>query len=211
MWASFDSFKIDIMDIAEKVLRFWFGDDDIVEATALGRFDLWFGKSPETDGVVKEKFLESVERAGRGEYDSWQMTSKGCLALIVLLDQFPRNIFRDTPRMFEYDEKVLASCLGGLQTGVDKDLNPFEKLFFYMPMEHSEKIECQELSLKYFEKLLDESPEDFKQTFKTVYDYAVRHHEIIRKFGRFPHRNKILGRESTDEEVEFLKEPGSSF
>jgi len=131
--------------------------------------------------------------------------------LILLTDQFPRNMYRDSPQAFAYDAKALAWCLEGLKQQFDRHLRPIERVFFYLPLEHAESLEHQERSVEKFRELLDEADERRKNVFAEYLDLAVRHRNIIARFGRFPHRNRILGRESTGEELAFLKEPGSSF
>jgi len=176
----------------EAVLNFWFSECDEKQ---------WFEKDDAFDQMMRDRFLSDVENALAGDYDDWVETAEGRLALILLLDQFTRNIFRDTPQAFAGDEKALALCLEGIERGYLDILKERRVWFFLLPMEHSEDIEIQKTSLPLFKKY---PPED-------VYQYAVAHHDIIERFGRFPHRNKILGRESTPEEIEFLKGPNSSF
>ena len=137
----------------------------------------------------------------RDELDSMANDPQGCLALIILLDQFSRNMFRGSAQAFAADEKALAHARTAVERGLDQQLPPFQRTFVYLPFEHSESLADQDRSVALFEALGDEN----------TYDYAVRHRDIIVRFGRFPHRNVILGRESTPEELEFLKEPGSSF
>lgn len=131
--------------------------------------------------------------------------------MILLTDQFPRSIYRDSPRAFAYDAKALAWSLDGVQERVDLKLRSIERVFFYLPLEHAESLQYQEQSVKHFRELLDEVGPDLKPIFQSYLDYAVRHRDIIARFGRFPHRNKILGRKSTPEELAFLALPGSSF
>lgn len=151
--------------------------------------------------MMRERFLKDIQNAIAGEYDAWAEMPEGRLALILLLDQFTRNIFRDTPDAFSGDEKALKLCLDGIRLGYLDILKERKVWFFLLPMEHSETLAIQEASLPLFKKY---PPED-------CYQYAIPHHDIIARFGRFPHRNEILGRKSTTEEIEFLKEPGSSF
>jgi len=180
------------MNKQDEILHFWFEECEEKQ---------WFEKSDDFDAMMRERFLDDVEKALLGGYDDWVDTLNGRLALILLLDQFTRNIFRDTPRAFAGDDKALSLCLDGIQLGLLEELSDHRVWFFILPMEHSEVLAIQEASLPLFKKY---PPED-------CYEYAVKHHEIITRFGRFPHRNNILGRQSTAEEIEFLKEPGSSF
>jgi uncharacterized protein (DUF924 family) len=140
------------------------------------------------------------EQAVRGELDRWRSTPLAALALVVVLDQFSRNMFRGTPRAFAGDPAALAAAASVIERGFDRPLSAQERTFVYMPFEHAEDLAAQRRSLALFEAL---DPNDM--------EYARRHHEIIARFGRFPHRNSLLGRESTPEEIEFLKRPGSSF
>jgi uncharacterized protein (DUF924 family) len=135
-----------------------------------------------------------------GQLEQWRSTPLAALALVVVLDQFSRNMFRGTPRAFDGDPAALAAARGALERGLDRLLSPAERTFMYMPFEHAEELAAQRRSLALFEAL---DPNDM--------EYARRHHEIIARFGRFPHRNAVLGRESTPEEIEFLKGPDSSF
>jgi len=180
------------MSKQNEVLNFWFEECEEEQ---------WFQKDAAFDGMMRERFLDDVERAIADDYDYWAETPEGRLALILLLDQFTRNIFRDTSRAFAGDDKALALCLEGIELGLLEILKGHRVWFFILPLEHSEDMEIQKMGLPLFKKY---PPED-------CYQYALAHYEIIERFGRYPHRNKILGRESTPEEIEFLKQPGSSF
>ncbi len=193
----------------EEILHFWFGDLQTINLEE--RIELWFGGSEETDRLIRDKFGPDLLRAISGELAHWEETPRGSLALIILLDQFSRNIYRNTPRAFAQDEMALGICLRGMDQGKDLALDLLERVFFYLPMEHSEDLEIQRKSVKAFESLVKAAPPEMKKTFESFLDYAVRHYIIIEKFGRFPHRNEILGRASTPEELEFLTQPGSSF
>lgn len=195
----------------DAIVEFWFGADPDDGAVAKEKSSLWWSKNPQVDEEIRQRFEGLVAKAAAGELSDWQMTPRGKLALILLTDQFPRNIYRDTPRAFACDPKALAECLDGVTRGLDLSLRPIERVFFYLPLEHSESLEHQEQSVKQFRELIDAVGADLKGVFAQYLDFAVRHREIIARFGRFPHRNKILGRESTAEEAAFLAEPGSSF
>ncbi len=179
-------------DIAE-VVEFWF---------APGMAEKWFKKDPDLDREVGERFGALRVKAAAGELDSWRDTARGCLALLVLLDQTPRNIFRDNPRTYATDEMARAVTQHALDQGYDRELTHNQRGFLYLPLEHSESLEDQEASVR-LTAALDEDP--------AWHDYAVRHRDIIARFGRFPHRNAALGRPSTAEEVAFLEQPNSSF
>ncbi len=195
----------------ENLLHFWFGQIPASGKVDPQRLKLWFGGDSSTDREIKEKFEHLLIPALAGDLDDWSDSPHGTLALIVLLDQFPRNIFRKTAEAFACDERALELALAGIDSGQDRALSITERAFFYMPLEHSESLEMQKLSVEKFEYLLEEAPEPLKKMCASFLDYAVRHKEIIERFGRYPHRNQALGRESTGEEVEFLKQPGSSF
>jgi len=194
----------------EAVLRFWFGEMGGPERIG-DRIRFWFQGGEPVDRAVQAEFGHDVERAAAGELDHWRETPRGFLALVILLDQFSRNIYRDTPGAFANDARARELCLEGLQRGVDRTLGPFERAFFYLPLEHAEDVDLQNRSVQCFQRLLDEVGPDQKETFRSFLNYAIQHRDVVKRFGRFPHRNEILGRASTAEEIEFLKEPGSSF
>jgi len=195
----------------ETVLEFWFGSSADDGAVAKEKFALWWSKSPQVDEEIRQRFENLVAQAGSGKLTDWQSTPSGRLALILLTDQFPRNIHRDSPRAFAQDSKALAWCLDGIKNDFDLKLRPIERVFFYLPLEHAESLKHQEQSVKLFRELAESVTSDQKTLFDGYLDYAVRHRDTIARFGRFPHRNKILGRGSTAEELVFLAEPGSSF
>jgi len=195
----------------EEVLTFWFGENPDDAVVARAQAPLWWSKNSETDNSMRRRFEDQVRAAARGERDRWAATPRGRLALILLLDQFPRNIYRDTARAFACDPRALALSLEGLDRGADRELRPIERVFFYLPLEHSESPAHQEQSVHCFSHLVASVPTEQKSVFDEYLSYAVRHRDIIARFGRFPHRNAILGRESTPEELAFLAEPGSSF
>lgn len=195
---------------AQKILSFWFGalNGDVIPKE---KHYFWFEQNKETDDFIKESFEFLFQKSNSGELNNWLKDSKGLLAWVVLLDQFSRNIYRESPKAFEQDKKALQLSLNIILAGLDKKYKPAERIFLYLPLEHSEILDVQRKSVGLFKILLDESSPENKQILEVTYQYAIRHKEIIEMFGRFPHRNKILGRESTEEEIEFLKTPGSSF
>lgn len=196
----------------QPLLDLWFGDeaDDVLRATR--QAPLWWGKSSETDALLASRFGELVEAAAKGSLAHWADIPSGRLALILLLDQLPRNIHRGTPAAFAQDPLARDLCLKGLSIGVDKSLSPLARVFFYLPLEHAESREQQARSVALFEALAAEQANTPAQaTFAGFADFARRHQVIIERFGRFPHRNDILGRTSTQEEAAFLQQPGSSF
>ena len=176
----------------ERILSFWFEECSEKQ---------WFGKDPEFDAALRERFGELVGAAAAGELEHWCETQDGTLAYILLLDQFTRNIHRGSGKAFAADAKARAAAKKALDSGLDAGLDDSRKTFLYLPLEHSEDLADQERCVALFEAMGDAE--------KT--DYAVRHRDIIKRFGRFPHRNEALGRQSSDEELAFLKEPGSSF
>ena len=184
-----------------QVLSFWFGNK--IEYGK--RRKEWFSKDAAFDAAIRERFLALYEAAAHGDLARWQDESGDCLALIVLLDQFPRNMVRGSARAFASDGRALDAARHALALGYDREMLPVERMFTYLPFEHSEALKDQLLCLGLMRPL-----EEFEET-NDVYQYAVRHHEIIARFGRFPHRNEALGRPSTPEELEFLKQPGSGF
>lgn len=195
------------------VLKFWFGDLKEGEVPADELRKMWWTKDEVIDEYIRSNFGSDLVRAKNGELSGWEDTPKGTLALIILLDQFSRNIYRGTPEAFSQDMRALGIALGGIGKGFDEELHPVERVFFYMPFMHSEDLNIQRKSLQLFESLERSfnSPPKLAEMFSQNRKYAERHYEIIESFGRYPHRNKILGRESIDVELEFLKKPGYSF
>ncbi len=196
----------------QPLLDLWFGDeaDDVLRATR--QAPLWWGKSSEADALLASRFGMLAEAAAKGSLAHWADTPSGRLALILLLDQLPRNIHRGTPAAFAQDPLARDLCLKGLSIGADKSLSPLERVFFYLPLEHAESREQQARSVALFEALAAEQAGTPAQAaFAGFADFARRHQVIIERFGRFPHRNDILGRTSTPEEAAFLQQPGSGF
>lgn len=195
----------------EALWRFWFGEIQHTKDYFDEQMSRWFGKDDEFDREIGEKFLELIDLHAKGELENWKKYPRGLLSLVLLTDQIPRNAFRGTPRAFEFDPVAQDVALTLCETGLDLNYDLAERIFLYLPLEHSEKPEHQELSVQKFEELCAEVAPSLKPVFLSTLDYAKRHRDIIRRFGRFPHRNHVLGRESTSEEIEFLKRPGSSF
>jgi uncharacterized protein (DUF924 family) len=191
------------MKRASAVLDFWFGAPGSAEAGRPRK--AWFQKNPDFDREIRTRFGALQSEAAVGRLDAWQASPRGALALIVMLDQFPRNMFRDTPAAFACDAKALAHARCAVRRGFDRDLAPTERVFVYLPFEHAEDIATQRESMRLFNGLKSD-PASAGNV-----DYAQRHFDIIARFGRFPHRNRILGRTSTAEETVFLSQPGSGF
>ncbi len=175
---------------AQEVLDFWFRGTQARKE--------WFRKDPAFDAEIARRFAGLHQTAAAGALGDWRDSARACLALILLLDQFPRNMFRGTARAFSTDALALDAAKHAVQAGYDRSLNDVERTFVYLPFEHSEDLADQERALKLF-------------AGHPNYEWARRHWEIIRRFGRFPHRNAVLGRQSTPAEIEFLEKPGSSF
>ncbi len=188
---------------ANEILDFWFGSQQ--EADYGKPRKAWFAKEPEFDEEIRKRFLTDYEKAAGGYLDEWKDSPSSCLALILLLDQFPRNIFRETPQAFATDWEALSTAHQAIAQGYDKQLLNVQRWFVYLPFEHSENIEHQRQSVKLFQKL--SSDKDSASAIES----AMRHRSVIERFGRFPHRNIILGRPSTPEEKEFLKQSGARF
>lgn len=195
---------------AEKVIEWWFGPvrSDVAQIGA--RMPFWFGASEETDAQIREQFGDLIDRASRGELDEWPNRPDGRLALILLLDQFPRNVYRGTADAFACDDWALLLCRDGIDDGMDRQLGLAERMFFCMPLQHAEQVPVQHQAVDTFDALAAEAPPDLQETFRGCAEYARLHREIVLQFGRFPHRNTILGRDSTLDELAFLKK-GPSF
>lgn len=197
---------------AATVLRFWFGEAPERAATDAACARLWWSKQPAVDDEMRERFGPRVSQAEAGALDVWAATAEGRLALILLADQFTRNTRRGKPESFALDPLARRWCLDGLQARAFDSLLPIQRVFAYLPLEHSESLDHQDRCVALMQALRDEVSEPAeRKVFDGYADYAERHREIIRRFGRFPHRNAVLGRESTAEELAFLQTPGSSF
>lgn len=194
----------------QAVLDFWFGELD-EEVTVNNQNTLWFQGGEETDRLIAEQFQPLVSQAGLGQLSHWANEPRGSLALIILLDQFTRNIYRGLSAAFRYDSLALAICKRGLANNQDESLRPIERVFFYLPLEHSEAVEDQEEAVFRFDRLRQSVSPAHAVIFDGFYQYAVSHHEIVKRFGRFPHRNAVHGRLSTQEELEWLQASGQRF
>ena len=193
----------------EDVLEYWIGGsvDDPVEADRLHK--VWFSKSEKVDAILKKKFTPAIVALASGMDEVWAAQgARARLAAIVVFDQFSRNAFRDTPAAYLYDDRALYLCKDGLIQGVDKTLSEIERMFFYLPLEHSERINDQLLSVNLFKRLRYEARPGFLNMMERALDYAQSHHAVIKQFGRFPHRNKILQRENTPAEEDYLADGG---
>lgn len=204
------------MDKVDEIHDFWYqGIDD---ATVIHKkempFRMWFMKNQEIDDEIRDRFENELIAASKGKREDWKENLKGRLALVLLFDQFSRNIYRNTPRMFAFDKYALALSLETIQKNEQGALTLIERVFLYLPFEHAEDLGMQEQSLRWNRSLIKESrrinPANTPY-YEYTFEYAQRHYDIIKRFGRFPHRNKILGRASTAEEEAFMKQPASSF
>ena len=186
-----------------EVLDFWFGQEGDPE---YGQFrNEWFRKDPEFDARVTRQFADLYEEAAAGNLDGWREEAESCLALVIVLDQFPRNMFRGDGRTHAEDARALRASKYAIEHALDRELRAFQRMFLYMPFMHSENVEDQGRSVELFERLAGEAGAP------DVVSYAVAHRDILVRFGRFPHRNEILGRKTTPEEAVFLTTEGSSF
>jgi uncharacterized protein (DUF924 family) len=185
--------------LAQQVLDFWFGPQP---HAARGE---WFRKDPVFDATIRARFGGAVEAALGGAYGEWAKTPRGALARVLLLDQFTRTIHRDTPRAFAGDALALATATSAIDAGQDRSLDAFERWFLYLPFEHAEDSAMQDRSIELYSRLKEETGE------ASALEWAEKHAAVVRRFGRYPHRNAILGRASTPEEIAFLQEPGSGF
>ncbi len=176
----------------ETILNFWFVENGPKQ---------WFTHDPVFDDAIRDRFAGLVEKAAKGELSHWRATVRGALAEIIILDQFPRNLYRGDARAFGCDSLALQAAGQALQKKVDQGLSESERVFLYLPFEHSESEEDQKTSVRLYANLSDAS----------FLDWAEKHKKIIDRFGRYPHRNAVLGRSSTAEERAFLEEEGSSF
>lgn len=193
------------------VLDYWFSDSDLDSPTVDSRMDRWFGSSEELDNEIGERFGELVERASSDELDAWADQPEGRLALIILLDQYRRNIYRGKPEAFEQDKKALKICIEGTMTGVHKHLSPEQRVFFFMPLQHAESLKIQDKSVSIYNALADSVSDTLRETFATCAQFAELHRDIVAEFGRFPHRNAVLGRENTEAEAAYLSGEVPSF
>lgn len=196
---------------AQEILDFWFGPDPLAPAHLTERLQLWFGGDvpPEVvaaqDAEVVRRFGGLMEKAALGELDHWSASPHRCLALVLLLDQFPRHAYRGRALAFARDARAMALTLDGLASGADAALAPIERVFFYLPLQHAENAEVQEESVAAYRRLAADVPAHQAGFFTDVLHFAEKHRDVVRRFGRFPHRNAVLGRRSTPEELEFLQ------
>jgi uncharacterized protein (DUF924 family) len=193
------------MSRSEEILAFWFGEPRDDKAYYDEWHSRWFTPNPQFDQEIRERFMGDYQQAAARQLTDWREEVRPGLALVLLLDQFSRNMFRGRPQAFATDALAREAATSLLQSDYDRRLLPIERAFVYMPFMHSETLVDQQYSVELFRRLAQE------RDYLSFVTHAIEHLEVIERFGRFPHRNAILGRSSTPAEVEFLKQPGSSF
>lgn len=197
--------RVVVTDRIHELLTFWFGDLGHADLPTSDRTNLWFGENEQLKESLLQKFIDEYQAAIKGELDQWAETPRGRLALIILLDQFSRCLYRNCEQAFSFDKKAQLLCKEGLSHGMDHSLTLIERVFFYMPLVHAENTEYQEESIRLFQALTTLSMAETLQVYQLFLAYAYAHFRVIKEFGRFPQRNQILGRESTEEELHFLQ------
>jgi uncharacterized protein (DUF924 family) len=195
----------------DRILSFWFKEHELTAPQIDGRMEIWFGDDPVFDHEIEKEFADDVEDASRSAIDHWGRQPQGRLALILLLDQFRRNIYRNTADAFAKDKVALKLCVEGAMQKKDKGLAPIQRVFFYMPLQHAESRKVQAKSVEIFRKLADAVSPTYRETFETVAQFAELHRDIVERFGRFPHRNRLLKRRNTPEEEQFLAGDTATF
>lgn len=201
-------------DQAPAILEFWFGKLPLDRDELEDRMSVWFAdgsKDRHVDYAIRDRFGEAMQRAASGELDAWASSPRRSLALILLLDQFPRNVYRGSARAFASDDRALQTTLTGIEQGADGALDPIERFFYYMPLQHAESLDVQEQAVTLFTRLVDDFPAEVRSLVASSAEFARKHRDIVKRFGRFPHRNRALGRASTPEEIRYLAEGGESF
>jgi len=192
-------------DKIHELLSFWFGNLGSADLPSSDRTNLWFGENEVVKSKIIEAFNAEFYEAAAGNLSEWSKTPRGRLALIILLDQFPRYIHRRSPKAFAYDNEAQRLCVEGLRDKMDQSLTLVERVFFYMPLVHAESSVFQEQSIRLYQDLVSLSMAETTQIYQLFLAYAYAHFRVIKEFGRFPQRNKVLGRTSTDAELAFLK------
>ncbi len=195
----------------DSVIRFWFGESHSSADINAQKKRVWWSKNEEIDAEITARFSELVDAVASGELDHWNESHQGLLASIICTDQFPRNIYRGHSRSFSYDAVALRFARQAVAMGFDRKVQLIKRVFIYMPFEHSEEISDQEQAVALMQSLVDQAADEEKEIFAGFLNFAIRHRDVVAEFGRFPHRNTILGRESTEQEIAFLEQPGSSF
>jgi len=194
------------MESYEKVLDFWFGRVEQTILPSEHRAKIWFAEDPDVDKEIRTKFATDYEQCLLGDFDEWRASPRGQLATIIMLDQFSRHIHRNTPKAYAQDAKALDICINGIDVESEHQLSLIERVFYYFPLLHSEMLQYQELSLRAYQNLSELAFSETQVIYDSFLKFANHHYTIIRRFGRFPQRNGVLLRESTDEEVRYLDE-----
>ena len=200
-----DQFRI------EAILSFWFKEQALTAPQIDQRMDIWFTEDPVFDHEIEKEFAEEIALASKGALNHWGHSARGRLALILLIDQFRRNIYRGTAKAFEKDRLALELCVKRAMENKDKELTPIEKLFFYMPLQHAESRKVQAKSVELYRRLAESVSPTLRETFMAVAEFAELHKDIVDQFGRFPHRNNLLNRENTPQEQEYLAGDSADF
>ncbi len=191
---------------AEEINKFWLGRVEETIIPSEHRARIWFGEEPEVDVEIKQMFNQDLQLASQGDYDFWQENPRSQLALIILLDQFSRHIYRDQPQGFAQDSKALSICIKGMSEEADHALSLIERVFYYFPLLHSENIHHQEQSVQAYQILSELAFSETKVIYDSFLRFANHHFGVIQRFNRFPQRNRVLNRESTPEELVYLRE-----
>jgi len=197
-------------DAITEILDFWFADcrRDPVRAEEMN--ERWFDGGTALDGEIQTRFAEQMKHAAGGELDEWGESPRGKLALILLLDQFPRNVHRGTARAFAQDDRAARLAIDLIKDGLEQ-LAPIEQVFALMPLMHCENLERQDAGIAGFDRCVDDAADAWKPILERSRNFAQRHRDVIARFGRFPHRNRVLGRESTDDEARYLSDGGETW
>lgn len=199
------------MHTPRDILDFWFGSDPDESRLLAENTPRWFTRDAGFDAEIRSRFGTAFAEAERGQFDSWVDGPESCLALLILLDQFSRNLHRGSPAAFGSDARAQQLCLEGLRRGHDRALSRPQRVFFYLPLEHAENLSLQHMSVALFAALRDKAPEPVRSHYEGFLRYAEAHREVIAAHGRFPHRNAVLGRASTAAELDYLAQPGAGF
>lgn len=195
----------------DAILSFWFKEHELSAPQIDRRMDIWFSEDAVFDHEIEKEFADDVDAASAGKLEHWAAQSDGRLALIILIDQFRRNIYRGTPEAFSMDKLALKLCVEGAMEKKDKGLSLIQRVFFYMPLQHAESRKVQAKSVELYNRLAEAVSPTYRETFLTVAQFAELHKDIIEQFGRFPHRNQLLNRENTPEEAEYLASDSPDF
>ena len=197
--------------IVDSVLCFWFGSEVLSPAKATARMPTWFEQDGDFDYDIERRFGKLVSLAASGRFDDWEKSPKSTLALIILLDQFPRNLYRGTAKAFATDAKALTLTKYALEQNYADSFSPIELVFLLMPFQHAEDLDDQTAGMELYKLLAEHIEQGWRDVLESTYEFAQRHHAIIEQFGRFPHRNSALGRIATPEEITYMEQGGESF